>query len=179
MRAMIIAAAAVLFTGGAGVLAAGAPAYAAPGADTPVTVEVTTGTLVIDAPAGSVDLGSVVASASAQTVSSPLGMVTVTDSRAGVLGWVATVGAADFTGPGDISVSTAGSVTYDPGQATVVGTATVTPTSEVHLYPTVVAQTATDVSGVNTAAWNPVIGVTIPAGALAGTYSTTITHSVS
>jgi hypothetical protein len=32
-----------------------APAYAASGADTPVTVEVTTGTLVIDAPTGSVD----------------------------------------------------------------------------------------------------------------------------
>jgi hypothetical protein len=179
MRAMIIAAASVLFAGGAGVLALGATAYADTTADTPVTVEVNSGTLGISAPTGSVDLGSVLASASAQTVSAALGMVTVTDSRAGALGWVATAGATDFTGPGSISVSTPGSITYTPGQASVTGTANVAPTFEDHLYPTVPVQTATGVSGVNTAAWNPTIAVTIPGGAQAGTYSTTITHSVS
>jgi hypothetical protein len=40
-------------------------------------------------------------------------------------------------------------------------------------------QTATAVVGVNTATWNPSIAVTLPAGAQAGTYSATITHSVS
>jgi hypothetical protein len=40
-------------------------------------------------------------------------------------------------------------------------------------------QTATAVLGVNTATWNPSIAVTLPAGAQAGTYSATITHSVS
>jgi hypothetical protein len=40
-------------------------------------------------------------------------------------------------------------------------------------------QTATAVIGVNTATWNPSIGVVIPAGAVAGSYTATITHSVS
>jgi hypothetical protein len=179
MRTIVIAAATAFFIGGAGVLTFAVPAFAATASDTPVTVEVSSGALTISAPTGSVDLGSVLASTSAQTVSAPLGVVTVTDSRAGTLGWVATAGATDFTGPQSISVSTPGSVTYTPGQATVTGTANVAPTNENHLYPTVPVQTATGVSGTNTAAWNPTIAVTIPAGALAGTYSTTITHSVS
>ncbi len=61
----------------------------------------------------------------------------------------------------------------------MTGTANVAATNEDHLYPTGPVQTATGVSGTNTASWNPVIAVAIPAGALAGTYSTTITHSVS
>jgi len=179
MRRMIIATATALFIGGAGGLALAIPASAATASDTPVTVEVSGGALSISAPTGSVDLGSVLASTSAQTVSSLLGVVTVTDTRAGTLGWVATAGATDFTGPQSISVSTPGSVTYTPGQATVTGTANVAPTDENHLYPTSPVQTATGVSGANTAAWNPTIAVTIPAGALVGTYGTTITHSVS
>jgi hypothetical protein len=177
MRTRIIATAAALFIGGAGVLALGTPAFAATASDTPVTVEVSGGSLSISAPTGSVDLGSVLASTSAQTVSSPLGVVTVTDSRAGTLGWVATIGAGDFTGPQVISVSTPGSVTYTPGTATVTGTANVAATNEDHLYPTVPVQTATGVSGTNTAAWNPTIAVTIPAGALAGTYSNPATRT--
>lgn len=33
-------------------------------------------------------------------------------------------------------------------------------------------------SGINSATWNPTIHLTIPGNALAGTYSSTITHSV-
>jgi len=51
-------------------------------------------------------------------------------------------------------------------------------TFENQLYPAGPVETATGVSGNNTAAWNPTITVTIPANALAGTYSTTISHSV-
>jgi hypothetical protein len=179
MRKRIIASTTALLIGGAGALAFGGPAFAATAADTPVTVEVSGGTLTINAPTASKDLGSVLASTSVQTVSAALGVVTVTDSRAGTLGWVATAGATDFTGPQTISVSTPGSVTYTPGDAAVTGTANVAATNEDHLYPTVTVQTATGVSGANTAAWNPTIAVTIPAGAQVGTYSTTITHSVS
>lgn len=179
MRKGIIASIAALLIGGAGALASGAPAFAGTVADTPVTVEVSAGTLSISAPTASQDLGSVPASTGAQTVSAALGVVTVTDTRAATLGWVATAGATDFTGPQSISVSTPGSVTYTPGNATVTGTANVVATNEDHLYPTVTVQTATGVSGANSAAWNPTIAVTIPGGAQAGTYSTTITHSVS
>ncbi len=178
MRRMIIATAAA-FIGGASVLTFAVPTFAATASDTPVTVEVSGGGLSISAPTGSVDLGSVPASTNAQVTSNSIGTVRVTDTRAGTAGWVATAGATDFTGPQSISVSTPGSVTYTPGQATVTGTANVAPTDENHLYPTSPVQTATGVSGSNTAAWSPVIAVTIPASALVGTYSTTITHSVS
>jgi hypothetical protein len=177
MRKLMLATA--LFAGGAGVLAFTVPAAAATTGGTPVTAEVTGGALAITVPAGPVDLGTVAASINAQTVSSPLGLVTVTDNRGGTAGWVATAGTNDFTGPTDISTSDPGSVTYAPGAATVTGVATVTATDEDHLYPTSTVQTATGVDGVNTAAWNPTITVTMPAGAQTGTYAATITHSVS
>jgi hypothetical protein len=177
MRKLMLATA--LFVGGAGVLALTVPAAAATTGGTPVTAEVSGGALAITVPAGPVDLGTVAASINAQTVSSPLGLVTVTDNRGGTAGWVATAGANDFTGPMNISTSAAGSVTYASGTATVTGVATVTPTDQDHLYPPSTVQTATGVNGVNTAAWNPTITVTIPGGTQTGTYSTTITHSVS
>ena len=68
---------------------------------------------------------------------------------------------------------------YTTPQATVTGTATVTPTTQSSLNPGGRVQDATAVSGANTATWDPTIAVTIPANALAGTYSTSITHSVS
>jgi hypothetical protein len=178
MRKTIIATA-LLAGGTVGVLAFTVPALAANASTTPVTVEVGGGALGISAPDGLVDLGSVPASTGAQTVQSHLGVVTVTDDRAGTAGWVATAEAPDFTGPQTISTSAAGLVTYNPGDVTVTGTATVAATFENQLYPAGPVETATGVNGNNTAAWNPTITVTIPADALAGTYSTTITHSVS
>jgi hypothetical protein len=171
---MIIATAASLLVGGAGVLALAVPAFAA---GTPVTVVITGGALGISAPTATVPLGAP-GSATAQTVTAPLGPVLVTDLRAGVAGWVATVGSTDFTGPTPIL---AGAVAYTPGAATVVGTATVTPGAVTALSNavTTIAQTATAVTGVNTASWIPSIAVTIPGGAQAGTYNATITHSVS
>jgi hypothetical protein len=179
MRTKIIASAAALFIGGAGVLTLAVPASAATASDTPVTVEVTGGDLTISAPTQSVDLGSVVTNDAAQTVSARLGNVTVTDIRGGTAGWTATASATDFTGPQTISTSTFGLVVYTPPQATVTGSATVAPTTESSLYPGGRVQDATAVTGNNTATWDPTIAVTIPANALAGTYSTSITHSVS
>jgi hypothetical protein len=179
MRTTIIASAAALFIGGASVLTFAVPAFAATASDTPVTVEVTGGDLTISAPAQSVNLGSVVTSGNAQTVSALLGNVEVTDNRGGTSGWTATASATDFTGPQTISTSAFGLVVYTAPQATVTGTATVTPSTESSLYPGGRVQDATDVNGSNTATWDPTIAVTIPANALAGTYSTSITHSVS
>lgn len=180
MRKFTVAAA--LITGVTGIVGLSAPsAFADSAAGTPVTVEVTGGSLDISAPAGPVDLGSVTASGSAQAVSGQLGTVTVTDSRGSTNGWTATASASDFTTKGGslISTSAAGSVTYTPGNATVTGTATVTPTSLDALYPGGAVQTATEVDGSNSASWNPTITVQVPAGAATGTYKTTITHSVS
>jgi hypothetical protein len=177
MRKTIIAAA--LLAGGTGVLAFTVPVVAASASTTPITVEVSGGDLGISAPTGTVNLGSRAASTGSQNVQSQLGVVTVTDDRAGAAGWVATAEAPDFTGPQTISTSTAGMITYNPGNVTVTGTANVAGTFENQLSPVGPVETATSVSGNNTAAWNPTITVTIPANALAGTYSTTITHSVS
>jgi hypothetical protein len=179
MRTKIIASAAALFIGGASVLTLAVPAFAATASDTPVTVEVTGGGLSISAPAQSVNLGSVVTSGNTQIVSALLGNVEVTDNRGGTSGWTASVSATDFTGPQTISTSAFGLVVYTAPQATVTGTATVTPSTESSLYPGGRVQDATDVNGSNTATWDPTIAVTIPANALAGTYGTSITHSVS
>jgi hypothetical protein len=179
MRKRLIASAAALFIGGAGVLTLAVPALAATASNTPVTVEVTGGDLTISAPTQSVDLGSVVTSVNAQTVRALLGNVVVTDDRGGTAGWTATASATDFTGPQTISTGTYGLVVYTAPQAAVTGTATVTPSTESTLNPGGRVQDATDVNGSNAATWDPTIAVTIPANALAGTYSTSITHSVS
>jgi hypothetical protein len=174
MRNMKIAAAA-LFLGGAGVLTFAVPAFAATAADTPVTVVVSQGTLGISAPTASVLLGTTPASAIAQTVTSQLGPVLVTDNRAGIAGWVATAGA---TAPSDGTGIPTSAMAYNPGATTVVGTATVTGTNLASMATQSTVETATFVSGDNTATWNPSIVVTVPAGAVAGTYSATITHSM-
>lgn len=179
MRKMIIASAAALFIGGASVLTLAVPAFAATAPGTPVTVEVTGGALTISAPTGTVDLGSRTTSGSDQVVSAPLGNVVVTDNRAGTAAWTATVSAPDFTGPQTISTSTFGLVVYTAGTATVTGSATVVGSTESTLSTGGPAQTATIVGGNNTATWDPTIAVTIPANALAGSYGTSITHSVS
>jgi hypothetical protein len=150
-----------------------------------VTLDTNTFTGVSDAlsitvPAGPVNLGSKPASTSPQTISGLLGVVTVTDNREGTAGWTATAGATSFVGPQTITVTTPGLSSYTTTlSATVTGTATVTRSNLTQLFPSGPVQVATDVNGNNTATWNPTISVTIPAGALAGLYSTTITHSVS
>ena len=65
------------------------------------------------------------------------------------------------------------------GLGTTTGSATFTPTPATVLASTaqpVVA--ATNVDGDNSAAWNPVIQVSVPSGAVGGAYTATITHSV-
>ncbi|MGV9242117.1 hypothetical protein [Streptomyces sp. NPDC003710] len=148
--------------------------------DTPVTLEVTGGGLGITVPAGPVDLGSTAVSNSPQTVTNQLGNVTVSDQRGGTTGWTATAQAVDFTGPNNttISVSAPGSSTYHAPQANVIGTATVTAHDLSPMYPPGPVQVATGVTGTNSATWNPTITITVPANSLAGTYNSTITHSV-
>jgi hypothetical protein len=156
----------------AGVLAVAGPASAAPST---ATFQVTGGTLDIAVPA-SVDLGSVTASSAAQSLTNvALGAVTVTDGRGVSSGWVATASATDFTGP----QSLAGAIVYSPTAASATN-ATVTAAADQTLTTSAATvQTATLAVGVNSATWNPTVTVTIPANALAGTYSSTITQSVS
>jgi hypothetical protein len=176
MRKTIIAAVSALFIGGAGVLTLAAPAFADTTAGTPVTVEVTGGALSITVP-GTIDLGTTAAAVDAQTVTGSLGDVEVTDARGGVLGWVTTAGSTAFTGGAGIPAT---AETYTPGDATVTGTSSVQPATLSGMTSGGDAvQTATDVTGANTATWDPSIAVLVPAGAIVATYSATITHSVS
>jgi hypothetical protein len=159
-------------------LAVGAPASADTTGTTPVTFEVTGGALNITVPTGTVDLGSVPASGSAQTVSAQLGNVTVTDDRDGTAGWTVTASATDFTGPQTVSVSAPGSSSYVPGPIATSGNVIATGSTLSPLYPPGPVVVGTEVSGINTATWNPTITVTVPAGTLVGTYSSTVTHDV-
>jgi hypothetical protein len=110
-------------------------------------------------------------------------VVQVSDDRAGVAGWTATASATDFTTGGG---TTAETIPVDDvlylinGFVSTTGSATFTPAPETGLSGTAQAVVvATNVAGDNSAAWNPLIQVSVPRGAVAGTYSATITQSVS
>ena len=136
------------------------------------------GVLSITVPA-SADLGTALPGG---TASASFGIVQVTDQRAGVAGWTATTFATDFTTGGGTAAETipVHDVLYlISGFASTTGSATFTRTPMTDLSGTGQAVvTATNVDGDNSAAWNPVIQVSVPGGAVAGTYSATITHSV-
>jgi uncharacterized repeat protein (TIGR01451 family) len=142
------------------------------------SIPVVLGVLSITAPA-SASLGS---AAPGATAAASLGIVQVTDERAGVAGWTATTSATDFTtGVGNAAETIpVDDVRYLIGGFTsTTGSATFTPTLLTDLSGTAQAVvTATNVDGDNSAAWNPVIQVSVPGGAVGGAYTATITHSV-
>lgn len=140
--------------------------------DTTVTVEVTGGALSITVPAA-LALTSVAASTSAETVSSALGAVSVSDLRGTAAGWSVTAASADVLGS-----ELGGAISYTTTDATFTGAVAIV-AADVPVLSTTAApvQTAT-ATGANTGTWNPTIELTVPAGALAGSYSATITHSV-
>jgi hypothetical protein len=163
-------------------LAAGLAAAPAGAADTTTTTTftITGGGLSISAPE-TADLGKV--AVGTPMISGELGPVTVTDNRgAAVAVWTANVDSTDFTtGSGSVNETvpktnflyTPGLPTaqnpvgaFTPGVATGFGTQAI---------PAFAAATA----GNNSATWNPTVSITLPAQAVAGTYTGTITHSVS
>jgi hypothetical protein len=163
------------------------PAQAGPGLpeDTTVTFTVTTGTLTITAPA-TVALPD---GAPGTTITGPVGPVTVTDNRALLAAaWTATASATAWTTGGATSAETipVSRVGYAVGPITTTGTITATGTS---LPAGVVAGdlsgtaqpvvTGTAGVGDNSATWDPTLSVAVPASAVGGAYTGTITHSVS
>lgn len=154
------------------------PAVASAQEDTTTTFAITAGVLSISA-AGTANLGSV--AAGAQEVSGSLGNVTVTDERGSQAGWGAQVSSSSFSlavESGDTTIA-ATEVDYAPGTVTPTGTVTATPAdaSGLDTAKSVVAGTAA--RGNNTASWSPTLTVTLPSDALAGTYTGTVTTSVS
>ena len=113
--------------------------------------------------------------------------MTVTDSR-GIAGasWTATVTATTFvtggaTAPETIPLT---QVTYWSGPATATtGTGAFTPgqvsaLAAVNLTAPRTAFSLASGSSVTSASWNPTLSVAVPAGAVGGGYTATITHSV-
>ena len=144
-----------------------------------VTVTVVGGVLSMTAPA-SASLGSADPGA---TISANLGTVQVTDDRGFGADWTATVAATAFTTgagtpPEIISVRRATYGISALSQTTGPATFTFVPLTRLNITPQAVVS-ATNVTGNTTAAWNPLINVSVPATAVGGLYTATITHSVS
>jgi hypothetical protein len=145
--------------------------------DTTVTFAVTSGVLSMSAPS-TVDLG---AAAPGTTISGALRSVTVTDDRALLFtSWIATAAATNWTtgsgNPAETIPARDGS--YNPGTISTTGIITATGTPI-----TLSGRPARDVTGSSgtgddTATWIPVLSVAIPASAVGGTYSATLTESV-
>lgn len=142
--------------------------------------------------AGSLSI-SVPSSATLPTVvpggrsSGPLGTVTVTDTRgSGPATWTATVSATAFVTGGRSTGETIPltSTSYWSGPATAVtGSGTLTPgqPSSVNAVNLSSARTAFSLaagSSLNSASWNPSLAISVPAAAVGGLYTATITHSV-
>jgi hypothetical protein len=163
------------------------PAQAGPGDPEPTTVTftVTSGTLTITAP-GTVALGS---GAPGTTITALVGPVTVTDNRALLTAaWTATASATSWTTGGSTPAETipVTDVGYAVGTITTTGTITTAGTNRPAgtaagdlsaTAQTVVAGTAG--VGDNTATWNPALSVAVPPFVVGGSYTGTLTHSVS
>lgn len=134
----------------------------------------------------SVNLGSVATGVS--SLSGQMGTVTVTATGL-VTSFVATVSTTTFVTGSATTPETIpkASISYWSGPATVsTGIAVRTPGQLTALQKVSLSSPATAFSAVgvslvvvtDSTAWNPTIVVTIPAAAVSGTYTGTITHSV-
>jgi hypothetical protein len=167
----------------AGVVMALGVSMVAPAQDTSVTVTVGEGDLEISVPA-SANLGT---GDPGTSVSGQLGSVTVTDARAAIDGsWAASVSSSAFTTGGGTpdetiansavfywsgpATATSGAGTFVPGQA-AAGNAQSLDASRT-------AFSRTTGAGNSSATWNPTLRIDLPAAAVTGNYTGTVTHSV-
>jgi hypothetical protein len=152
------------------------PAHAA---DTSTTFSLTSGALSVSAPASG-SLSSVASGAS--SISANLGAVTVTDARGALAGiWSASAASTDFvtgTATADETIGKA-RVTYLAPVPTIVSGTVVPVTGGLKtLDQSRTVVTAASIIGNNVVSWNPTVAISLPAQAVAGTYTGTITHSI-
>ncbi len=164
-------------------LGTAASASAATTVDTTTTFTVSGGGLAITAPATKA-LGT---GAAADTIGGQMGDVTVTDSRAALGGtWTGSVSSSDFTNTTvtGAAVIAKANLSYWSGPATAsTGTAVTTPGqanagAAVTLATPRTAYSASATTGNNSTTWQPTLSLALPAQAIAGNYTGTITHSV-
>jgi hypothetical protein len=173
----LVPAAASAATAGPAVLAHSS-GPSADGPDTTVTFTVSAGILSMTAPA-TADLGT---NGPGTTIAGGLGTVTVTDDRALLAAaWTTTASSSNWTTGGGTPDETilAGDVGYGPGAITTTGTITVTGTPITLSDGAAPVVTGTAGVGDSTAAWDPTVSVAVPAGAVVGVYTGTLTQSVS
>jgi hypothetical protein len=161
------------------VLPAAAPAMAAGTGSTTTTFSIISGSLTISVPA-TASLGSVASGAT--VITALLGNVQVVDARASTAGsWTTTVSSSSFvTGAGTPAETIpASDVNYDSGLAIATsGTGTFTRGTPGVLTTPITAFAASSEVGSTSVTWDPQITVQIPAAAVSGVYTGTITHSV-
>lgn len=126
------------------------------------------------------NLGSVPAGTS--SLSNQLGPVTVTASGLVAPSFTATVSSSGFTNGGGQTIPNS-SISYWSGPATAALLQNATPGqlnagNAINLSVSRTAFRSTGLALSITTTWNPTVVVAIPAAAVAGTYSGTITHSV-
>jgi hypothetical protein len=110
------------------------------------------------------------------SVSGSLGALGVSDSRGSIAGWVVSAASSTFVdGAGSVSTG----VSYDSGDATAAtGNVTIASQGLTSITTGAPVATGTLASGNNTASFTPTLTVALPASALAGDYSGTVTTSV-
>ncbi len=160
------------------VLATAIPAAADPG-ETTLSVTVTGGSLSMTVQAAAGSLGSRANTVQAGIISGPLGEVQVLDSRSAAAGsgWIVKVISTALTPTSGPTIGAA-AIGYTAGPIAKTGTATFTANDPPDLTGAVAAVTATGITGDNSATWNPTINVHVAGGTVAGTYTGTITHSL-
>jgi hypothetical protein len=160
-------------------LAASRPAAQAGGdPDTTVTATVTSGALTMTAPTDA-NLGS---GPPGTVLSNTLGDVTVTDDRALLAAsWNAVASSTSFvTGAGTAAETIpASDATYSPGAITTTGTITATASTITLSGSAQLIVAGTAGVGDNTATWDPTEALSVPGSAVVGTYTSTLTESVS
>lgn len=152
---------------------------AAQAAPTPISITVEAGSLSISAPTAMVDLGTVITSEDT-VLSGSLGSVEVVDERNGAPDsqWVASVVATDFTTSSG-GIIPAAAIGYQVGPISSTGSGTFTALDPGGLATLTPVVSGSDLAGPNSAAWSPTITVSLPPAPMAGTYTASITHSVS
>jgi|tagenome__1003787_1003787.scaffolds.fasta_scaffold20099031_1 hypothetical protein len=163
-------------------LAAFVPATAnAASGTTPVTFTLSGGFLTLTVPSATATLAGGALSVTGSSVTGQLGTTTVSDAR-GLLTATDTVtmSTTDFSdGAGNIVPATGNATGYS-GVATPTGTGLPVPTlTGQNIAGTGSTILTIAVIGSGGASYNPTVSVTIPAGAVQGTYTGTVTQSVS
>lgn len=157
--------------------ATASPAAAATG-DTTVEMTVADGELAIVVTPAVTGLESALVSTQ-RRVTAPLGLTTVTDTRAASTGWVLSASTTDFTRtlPTAATIASSNAKFYISAAPTVV-LGTVSFTSTTTTASATGALVTASASGVNTVEVSPVLQVDVPNDAPTGVYAGTVTQSV-